>query len=208
MKNEIRKLLLVLGLFSLSGGMFYNFQELWMIENNLSIKTIGIVLSLCALISVSVRFLSSNLISQNRIKRFTEKMLLFKAIVIFSLFILHGTGLNILIKFLIMLDYALDVEIVTSMYPMITMVSKDNKLYTIKEIIYDALYYSGVFFSSFMLGKTFFNYSIGYNFYLLISSSIIILSYFTLKKTDLSNSVLLSKSIQRQKRITTIYYFS
>lgn len=62
MKNlnkELKKLLIVLGLYSLADGIFYIFQELWMIENHLSISTISTVFSLCSILSVSVIFLSS-----------------------------------------------------------------------------------------------------------------------------------------------------
>lgn len=37
MNKELKRLLIVLGLYSLSGGIFYIFQELWLAENNLSI---------------------------------------------------------------------------------------------------------------------------------------------------------------------------
>jgi hypothetical protein len=163
MNKEIKRLFIVLGLFAFSGGLFYNFQELWMASNSLSIKTISIVFSLCALISVSVIFLLSSIIEQSKIKKMTKTLLLIKAITIFLLFILNHTGVNPLIKFLIMLDYALDVEIYTSIYPMITLITKDDKIFTIREFIYDGLYFFGVLLSSFLLGKVLFKLTISYN---------------------------------------------
>ena len=99
MNKEIKRIFLVLILFSLSGGIFYSFQELWLAANNLSTKTIGIGYSLCALLSVSTIFLCSNLISQDKLKKFTSLLFLLKGIIIFSLFLLDNTGYNILIKF-------------------------------------------------------------------------------------------------------------
>ena len=61
MNKEVKKIFWVLGLYALSGGVFYNFQELWMASNSLSVKTIGTVYSICALLSVSTIFLCSNL---------------------------------------------------------------------------------------------------------------------------------------------------
>ena len=75
MQKEVKKLFLVLAFFALSGGLFYNFQELWMADNWLSIKTISTVLSLCSLITVSTIFLCSNLIKQKQIKKFCSILL-------------------------------------------------------------------------------------------------------------------------------------
>jgi len=107
MNKEVKKIFLVLALYALSGGIFYNFQELWMAENNLSTQTIGIVYSLCALLSVSTIFLCSNLISKDKLKKFSCVLLLLKFIILLALFFLHKTGLNVIIKFLIMVDYVL-----------------------------------------------------------------------------------------------------
>ena len=128
MNNELKRLFIVLGLYSLSGGIFYIFQELWMEENNLSIGTISNVYSLCAILAVSTIFLSSNLIKKDQLKKFSCLLFLTKAIVMLLLFILNKTGLNILIKFLIMLDYVIDVELWASFYPLITQIKKDEKI--------------------------------------------------------------------------------
>ena len=126
MNKEVKKIFVVLALYALSGGIFYNFQELWMAENNLSTQTIGIVYSLCALLSVSTIFLCSNLISKEKLKKFLCILLLFKFVILLALFLLHNSGLNIIIKFLIMVDYVIDVEIWASIYPMITIIIKNN----------------------------------------------------------------------------------
>lgn len=185
MKKELKRLLFVLGLYSLSGGIFYIFQELWMEENNLSVQTISTVFSLCSILSVSVIFLCSNLIPKEKLKKFSCSLFLIKAIVMFILFLLNQTGFNILIKFLIMVDYVIDVELWVSLYPLITLVKKSNKLYAIKDLIYDACYYIGVFLTGLLLGKSIGSLEINYNFYILISCLITLLTFFILHKTNL-----------------------
>ncbi len=185
MNKELKRLLLILGLYSLSGGIFYIFQELWMAENNLSVGTISTVFSLCSLLSVSVIFLCSNLISKEKLKKFSCSLFLLKAIVMFLLFLLNGTGLNILIKFLIMLDYVIDVELWISLYPLITLVKKDDKIYAIRDLIYDACYYVGVFLTGLLLGKNIGLLKINYNFYILIAFLITFITYIILKRTNL-----------------------
>ena len=105
MKKDITKLFIVLGLYSLSSGIFYNFQQLWMAANNLSLKTISTVYSLCAIITVSTIFLCSNLVREKKLKQFANILMFIKTIIMFSLFLLNGTGLNIIIKFLIRINF-------------------------------------------------------------------------------------------------------
>lgn len=187
MNKEVKKIFLVLGLYALSGGIFYNFQELWMAENSLSTQTIGTVYSLCALLSVSTIFLCSNLISKRELKKFSCILLLLKFIILFALFLLNNTGLNVIIKFLIMLDYVIDVEIWACIYPMITIITKSDKIFAMKELIYSFAYYGGIIFTSFLLGKTIFKLNIDFNFYNLIGSILMIVAYIVLKRTNLEN---------------------
>ena len=185
MNKEVKRIFIVLAFYALSGGVFYNFEELWLAENNLSTKTIGIVFSLCALLSVSVIFLCSNLITKKRLKKFTCLLLMLKVIILFLLFLLHGSGLNAIIKFLIMLDYVIDVEIYACIYPMITFITKKNKTYALRGLIYSYAYYGGILFTSFLLGKTIMSINIDFNIYCLIGSLLMLISYIIMKKTNL-----------------------
>lgn len=185
MNKEVKKIFILLILYSLSGGFFYNFQELWMESNNLSVTTIGTVYSLCALLSVSTIFLCSNLIKQKNLKKFTLILLISKSIIILLLFLLNMTGLNILIKFLIMLDYVIDVEIYASIYPMITIIGKNDKHYALRGIIYEISYYIAVILAVIFLDKTIGIIKIDYNIYCLIACIFSILACLVLTKINL-----------------------
>jgi len=187
MNKEVKKIFVVLALYALSGGIFYNFQELWMAENNLSTQTIGIVYSLCALLSVSTIFLCSNLISKEKLKKFSCVLLLLKFIILLALFFLNNTGLNVIIKFLIMLDYVIDVEIWACIYPMITLITKNDKIYALKDLIYSFAYYGGIIFTSFLLGTTILKLNINFNFYNLIGGMLMLIAYLVLRSTKLEN---------------------
>lgn len=201
MNKEVKKIFAVLALYALSGGIFYNFQELWMAENNLSTQTIGVVYSLCALLSVSTIFLCSNLISKKKLQKFTCILLLLKFIILFSLFLLHNSGLNIIIKFLIMLDYVIDVEIWASLYPMITIITKNNKVYAMKDLIYSFAYYVGIIFASFLLGRTILKLDVSFNFYNLIGSLLMIVAFLILKSTKIPVN---SKEIKERKTVSSL----
>lgn len=185
MNKELKRLFVILGLYSLASGIFYIFQELWMAENGLSVQTISTVFSLCSLLSVSVIFLCSQFITKDKLKKFSCSLFLLKVIVMLLLFILNQTGLNGLIKFLIMLDYVIDVELWISLYPLITLIKKEDKIYAIRDLIYDAFYYIGIFLTGLFLGKSIGNFEIGYNFYILLASILTFITFIILYKTNL-----------------------
>jgi len=185
MNKDVKRIFIVLFFYALSGGVFYNFQELWMAENNLSTQTIGIVFSLCALLTVSTIFLCSNLIDRKKLKGFSCFLLLLKTLIIFALFLLHNSGLNVIIKFLIMADYVIDTEIYACIYPMVAYITKSDKIYAMRGIIYSYAYYGGTLLTSLLLGKTISALNINFNTYCLIGSILMLVSYIILKNTDL-----------------------
>lgn len=125
------------------------------------------------------------LIPKEKLKTFSCGLFFLKAIVMFLLFLLNQTGFNILIKFLIMLDYVIDVELWISLYPLITLIKKDDKIYAMRDLIYDACYYIGVFLTGLFLGKSIGLVKINYNFYILIACIFTFLTFIILYKTDI-----------------------
>ena len=186
MNKEIKQILISYAFFALSCGMFYNFQELWMASNSLSVKTIGTVYSICALLSVSTIFLCSNLLKQNKLKKFTSFLMLLKACVSLLLFFLNNTNHLVIIKFLVMVDYVLKVEIAACVYPIMSIIDKNDKLYAAKSLIYSWVYYIGILLTSLLLGKTIGIITISYNSYCLIGSLLMFISFFILKNVKLN----------------------
>lgn len=185
MNKDIKKIFIALFFFALSDGVFYNFHELWMTDNGLSIQTVGTVLSLCSLLTVSTIFLCSNLIDRKKIKSFTCVLILLKSLTIFALFILNNTGLHEIIKFLIMVDYVIDVETYACIYPMISYISKSDKLYAVRGLVYSYAYYGGILLTSLLLGKTINNLNITFNSYCLIGSILMFIAFIILTKVDI-----------------------
>lgn len=184
LKKDIKKILLSLSLYALGEGFFYNFREIWMINNNLSIKTISTVLSICAFLTISVIFLCSNLVKRNRLKKFVQILIFIKAITIFTLFMLNNTGMSFLIKFLTMVDYVIDVEIITSIYPLIAQINKNDKLYAHKGLITEVFYSIGLILTNFLIGKELFKLPINYNIYIFIATILTLLSFVILSRID------------------------
>ena len=189
MNKEVKKIFLALILYALSGGIFYNFKELWLANNNLSTESIGIVYSLCALLCVSSIFVCSNIITKKRLKKFTSVLLLLKSLILISLYFLNNTGLNVLIKFLIMVDYVIDVEVYACIYPIVSLITKNDKIYALKKLVYGFAYYLGILTSSLLLGKTIIKLNIDFNTYALVGSIFMFLSFILLNNINLKGCV-------------------
>ena len=141
MNKDIKKLFFVNIFLAFADGIFYNFLELWLSSNDLSTSTISTILSLAAVVTVSVIFLSTNLIKPHKLKNFVIILMILKSIILSSLFFLYQSNLNVLIKMLVMVEYAIDVEICASMYPLLSKINKDDKLYAKRKLLYEISYY-------------------------------------------------------------------
>ena len=182
MKKELRNIFIVLILFGFGEGFFYNFLELWMQDNNLSVKTVSTILSLCSLIAVLSIFLFSNVIKKQHLKKFVSILLLLKAVILFLLFFLNHTGQSFFIKFFILLERAIDTEITVCIYPLMSLVKMDDKTYGKKDIVYNFVYYISLLLSGLLLGKSLVIGSINYNTYAIVSGIIIFISFVVLSK--------------------------
>lgn len=175
MDKTVKKILVILALLALADGIYYNFLELWLAENGMQVKTIGTVFSLCSILTVSTIFLCSNIISRDKLKKFTNVLFLLKGIILILLFFLNNSGLNIIIRFLVMIDWCIDTEIIVSIYPLISNIKKDDKSFALKTLIYDGCYYIGVILVGFLIGKQISLVHFSYNSFVLISFIIIIM---------------------------------
>ena len=197
MNKDIKKILVALALYSLAGGFFYNFWELWLADNNMSINTISTILSLCSLMAVSIIFLSSNLINPKRIKSFLFILMVVKTIILTSLFFLYQSNLNAVIKFLILIDYGIDTEIFACFYPLIAIIKKDDKLYAARGLVYDISFYFGVLIVSLLLGKTIGNFMFGYNVYVIMAAILMFISTLVLFSIKMDDYFKKSKAKER-----------
>lgn len=186
MNKDTKRILLVLAFYSLASGLFYNFEELWMLDNSLSLGTISTIFSLAALLTISVLFLCSSIVRKEHLKSFTCGLILTKFICLLSLFLLNHSGQSFLIKFIILMEYTIDVEIYASIYPMLSQINKSDKVFAIRGILYDALYYFGVLFSFIFMGKSIGFLKFSYNTNVFLAAISMFISYLILRRIDLN----------------------
>lgn len=188
MKTKLKWILIAIGFFSLSRGLWYNYQSLWLQDNGLSIKTISTVTSLSALGCVCAMILFFDFITKKRLKGFMCLLLGLKTLTLITLFFMNGSNLFIPIKLLILLDIVLDTEIVVSVYPLLTLFTKDDKLYGKKDLVNSSCYDIGICIGAFFLGKTIFNIKINFNIFILLSIVCCIIAFFIILKTEVKTS--------------------
>lgn len=184
MKTKLKWILIAIGFFALSRGLWYNYQSLWLMDNGLSITTISTVTSLSALGCVCAMILLFDFITKSRLKRFICILLGLKIIALVTLFFMNGSNLFVPIKLLILLDIVLDTEIVVSIYPFLTLFNKDDKLYGKKDLINSSFYDIGILIGTLFLGKTIFNIHINFNIFILLSIVSCMIAFFIIAKTD------------------------
>ena len=207
MNKEIKKIFIILALYSFAGGLFYYFQEFWMASNNLSAKTIGIILSLCSLITCSVIFLCSNIITPSKLKKVTQWFLIIKSILLLFLFLLNGSNLKVLIKFITMVEYSIDTELLILFYPLIALINKSDKAYGLRDIIYQTCFYLGALVVILTIGKNLLCINLTYNTFLLFSVILsfiagLLLSFIKIPnvKEEKTNNDILIKLIKKVKK--------
>ncbi len=91
--------------------------------------------------------------------------MILKAAITMILFFVYKTDLKFWIKFLTMMDFAIDVGICASIYPLLSIIAKNDKLYATTSIMYDGFYYLESLVATFLVGKNISGKIINYNTY-------------------------------------------
>lgn len=201
-KNE-NKILIMLAFFSISVGLWGNFRQLWLQDNNFSVTNISNIISIGTLISVIVIAFIGKYISLDKLKNALVIVLLIKFINIFLLYFLNGTSSIELIRLSIIIDIVTEFIIITSIYPLITTLLKSETIYSKRRLTEYLFRDIGILFGGVFIGKSIAGIIINYNVCLFIANIFLICSLFILlniKITNVSNN-------KEYKKISSKYIF-
>lgn len=216
MKGKIKaetKILIMLAFYSISVGLWGNFRELWLQDNNMNVSTISNLLSIGTFLSAILILISSKTIKLNKIKSLIAFSLFIKSINMLALFFINGTSLSLLFNCLIIIDIMLEKLIVTSIYPLIVTIKKDDRLYSKRKLVEYLFRDIGILIGGIFIGRTIFSLNINYNACLMISLIFAIIAYLILEnikiKTKEQKSEASLKVIFKDKiaRLYIVYYF-
>ena len=126
LSKKENKILVMLAFFSLSVGLWTNFKELWLQANNLDIGQISGVLSFATFLSAVIIIIIATKIKLKNIVLLIKYTLIIKILVMLLLFLFNNSNLKFVIYFLIILDMMLEKIYITSIYPLIVLIKKDD----------------------------------------------------------------------------------
>ena len=190
LKNKnLKYIFIMIIFFSISFGLWNNFRLLWLDDNNLNPSEISRVMSLATFFgAISIIFISLK-ISMTNIKKLVSTTLIIRIISYLILFIGYQHLSTKLIAILFIFDIASYTVGYLAIYPLITRVMKDDKVYSYKQLATYICQDLGVLIGGLLLGITIGNYIFDYNSFLLITLICLIIALFSLSKVKLTDKV-------------------
>ena len=178
-KDE-NKILIMLAFFSISIGLWGNFRQLWLQDNNFSVTQISNIISIGTFISVIGIALIGKYVTLNKLKKTLTTILTIKFINMLALYFLNGTNKTELIKLAIMIDIVMEYIIITSIYPLITTIVKSDTIYSKRKLTEYLFRDIGILFGGIFIGKSVAGILVNYNICLIISNVFLLISIFTM----------------------------
>lgn len=178
-KSE-NQILIMLAFFSISIGLWENFRQLWLQDNNFTATNISNIISIGTLISVlGIIFVGKN-IKLDKLKGFVSFSLIIKFLNLVMLLSLNNKGNIGLINFSIILDVVTGYLVTTSIYPLITTIVKNNTVYSKRKLTEYLFRDIGILVGGLLIGKNIIGVLIDYNMCLLISIVFLAISVITI----------------------------
>ena len=193
------QILIMLAFFSISVGLWGNFRQLWLQDNNFSVSHISNIISIGTFISVILIALIGRYVTLNKLKTTLVFVLIIKFINMLALYFLNETNKIGIIRLTIIIDIAMEYIIITSIYPLITMIIKDNTIYSKRKLTEYLFRDVGILFGGIFIGKSIAGILVNYNMCLIISNIFLVISLITMinikinhteEKIDKSNSMI------------------
>ena len=178
-KDE-NKILIMLAFFSISIGLWTNFRQLWLQDNNFSVIQISNIISIGTFISVIGIALIGKYVTLNKLKKTITTILVIKFINMLSLYYLNGTNQIELIRLSIVVDIIMEYIIITSIYPLITTIVKSDTIYSKRKLTEYLFKDIGILFGGIFIGKSIAGILVNYNVCLIISNIFLVISIITM----------------------------
>ncbi len=186
--NKSTQILIFLSLFGFSLGLFNNYRDLWMNANNLNASSISRVIGISSIITVLVLLFFTLKVSTSKLKDGITISLILKMLTSTILICLNNTNKVVLIKFLMFFDIAFTELILSSIYPLIMTINKNDEIYTKKDVVESLFNKLGFLIASIILGKTIGSKVIDYNICYLLSVIFLFISFIVFTNINLKNN--------------------
>ncbi len=186
--KEENKILIMLAFFSISVGLWGNFRQLWLQDNNFAVTNISNILSIGTFISCVIIALIGKYVKLDKLKNMLVIVLIVKLINMIWLYILNHTMSMQLINFSIIIDIVTEYIIITSIYPLITTIVKTGTIYSKRRLTEYLFRDIGILFGGIFIGKSIAGLIVNYNVCLLIANIFLLFSFTVLLNIKVNNS--------------------
>lgn len=216
MKTRVEnRILIMLAFFSVSIGLWGNFRQLWLQDNGFVPTEISDILSIGTFVSVIGIIIIGRYIHLDKLKNFITISIILKFINSIALYFLNKTGYIFLINCSIVIDIEMEYIVITSIYPLITMIEKNNTIYSKRKLTEYLFRDIGILFGGIFIGRNIIGLNINYNICLMISNIFLVFAIVmmfnvkTIKLKNDSNNGSIVKYILKNKMIMIylIYIF-
>lgn len=189
-KNKnLKYIFIMIIFFSISFGLWNNFRLLWLEENSLDPSEISRVMSLATFFgAISIIFISLK-ISMTNIKKLLSATLLIRIVSYLILYIGYQHLPTRVITILFIFDIASYTVGYLAIYPLITRIIKNDKIYSYRKLTTYICQDLGVLLGGILLGFTIGNYIFDYNSFLLIALICLIIAFLSLSKVKLNEKI-------------------
>lgn len=199
--KEENKILIMLALFSISIGLWGNFRQLWLQDNNFVVTQISNIISVGTFISVIAIAFIGKYIKLDKLKNTLIIVLIIKFVNMVWLYVLNRTTLNNCINLSIVIDIVMEYIVITSIYPLITTITKNGKIYSKRRLTEYLFRDIGILLGGIIVGKTIAGLQINYNICLIISNIFLLISIFAITDIKINKDIELA-----EKKTSTIEY--
>lgn len=184
-KRLERQILTMLAFFSISIGLWENFRQLWLQSNGFSANDVSNIISLGTMIGAVGVILVGKFVKMSQLKKFMTLTLAFRCINLLVLALLNNTGLRFLIDFFSITEIFTSLLFLISIYPLITMVTKSNSMYSRRKLVEYLFRDIGILVGGIFIGQQMGNFIFDYNACLLLAAAFLAVSVVIMWRTDI-----------------------
>lgn len=188
------RILIMLAFFSVSVGLWGNFRQLWLQDNRFAVTQISNIISTGTLISIIGIILIGKFVSLNKLKKCITYVIIIKFLNLIVLYSINGTELKQLITVSILIDIVMEYIIVTSIYPLITTIIKNNKVYSKRKLTEYLFRDIGILIGGIFIGRNIAGIVVNYNICLIISNIFLLISILMISSVKVNEVVQTKKS--------------
>lgn len=181
-----RQIMLMLAFFSISIGLWENFRQLWLQGNDYSATDVSNIISLATIISAIGALWLSKYVKISQLKRFMGWTLVFRCINFVVLILLNHTNLRILIDIFSVTEIFTSSLFLTSIYPLITLVNKNNEIFSRRKLVEYLFRDVGILVGGVFIGQQLGGFVFDYNACLVLALVFLVFATVFMWRIDLT----------------------